>query len=136
MRNGRLLTEASPSDLLAFHGLPTLEDVFLKLCLDMDGVGDGSSTGTEGERQPPGFLAAQRAKNRQEPVVQQQQQPDFSEHGSRRPYRVYITLKKRTDLFTYPVDVSSLENGPFQSRFRTLIQSERGRREALQWCPT
>lgn len=33
MRHGRLLAEASPEDLLTQHGLETLEEVFLKLCM-------------------------------------------------------------------------------------------------------
>lgn len=33
MRHGRLLAEASPEDLLIEHGLETLEEVFLKLCM-------------------------------------------------------------------------------------------------------
>lgn len=32
MRFGRLLVQSNPEDLLAHHGLPTLEAVFLKLC--------------------------------------------------------------------------------------------------------
>ncbi|EFX78468.1 ABC protein, subfamily ABCH [Daphnia pulex] len=37
MRSGRLLAEESPENLLKNYGLPTLEEVFLKLCM-----GDGS----------------------------------------------------------------------------------------------
>ncbi len=33
MRQGRLLAEASPDQLMAEHALDTLEDVFLKLCM-------------------------------------------------------------------------------------------------------
>lgn len=33
MRNGRLLTENSPGNLLALHNMNSLEDVFLKLCV-------------------------------------------------------------------------------------------------------
>ena len=38
MRSGHLLAEESPQNLLSLHGLNTLEDVFLKLCMK-DGVG-------------------------------------------------------------------------------------------------
>ncbi|EFX78467.1 ABC protein, subfamily ABCH [Daphnia pulex] len=38
MRSGHLLAEESPHNLLSLHGLSTLEDVFLKLCMK-DGVG-------------------------------------------------------------------------------------------------
>lgn len=37
MRSGHLLAEESPQNLLSLHGLNTLEDVFLKLCMK-DGV--------------------------------------------------------------------------------------------------
>ena len=37
MRSGHLLAEESPQNLLSLHGLSTLEDVFLKLCMK-DGV--------------------------------------------------------------------------------------------------
>ncbi|XP_046646482.1 ABC transporter G family member 20-like isoform X3 [Daphnia pulicaria] len=37
MRSGHLLAEESPHNLLSLHGLSTLEDVFLKLCMK-DGV--------------------------------------------------------------------------------------------------
>jgi hypothetical protein len=33
MRSGRLLAEESPENLLKNYGLPTLEEVFLKLCM-------------------------------------------------------------------------------------------------------
>ena len=33
MRSGRLLVEDSPKNLLVFHEMTTLEDVFLKLCI-------------------------------------------------------------------------------------------------------
>lgn len=33
MRSGRLLVEESPNNLLCSHGLDSLEDVFLKLCV-------------------------------------------------------------------------------------------------------
>lgn len=33
MRNGRLLAEDSPSQLLNIYGMNTLEDVFLRLCV-------------------------------------------------------------------------------------------------------
>lgn len=33
MRSGHLLAEESPHNLLAMHGLISLEDVFLKLCV-------------------------------------------------------------------------------------------------------
>ena len=33
MRSGHLLAEESPNNLLAVHGLESLEDVFLKLCM-------------------------------------------------------------------------------------------------------
>ncbi len=36
MRSGRLLAEESPDTLLAQYNLPTLEDVFLKLCMKDD----------------------------------------------------------------------------------------------------
>jgi hypothetical protein len=36
MRSGRLLAEESPDTLLANYNLPTLEDVFLKLCMKDD----------------------------------------------------------------------------------------------------
>ena len=39
MRSGRLLAESPPLHLMETHGLPTLEDVFLKLC-QQDHVGD------------------------------------------------------------------------------------------------
>ena len=39
MRSGRLLAEAPPLDLMKAHSLPTLEDVFLKLC-ERDQVDD------------------------------------------------------------------------------------------------
>ena len=80
MRNGKLLAEAAPSDLLAVHRLPTLEDVFLKLCLDVD---SGEGMGSLAEKQLPGFLAAQRAKKVQESSRQQ-----TSNYGSTRRYMV------------------------------------------------
>lgn len=44
MRSGRLLAEESPENLLKDYRLPTLEDVFLKLCMkDKD---DGGLTST------------------------------------------------------------------------------------------
>jgi hypothetical protein len=36
MRSGRLLAEESPDKLLAYYNLPSLEDVFLKLCMKDD----------------------------------------------------------------------------------------------------
>lgn len=39
MRSGRLLAEESPQTLLRLHGLVSLEDVFLKLCMK-DRVGE------------------------------------------------------------------------------------------------
>ncbi|ELT92522.1 hypothetical protein CAPTEDRAFT_162923 [Capitella teleta] len=39
MRNGRLLAECSPEELIEKHNLPTLEDVFLELC-ERDQIGD------------------------------------------------------------------------------------------------
>lgn len=36
MRSGRLLAEESPATMLAHYNLPTLEDVFLKLCMKDD----------------------------------------------------------------------------------------------------
>lgn len=33
MRSGRLLAETSPSSLIQHFALPSLEDIFLKLCL-------------------------------------------------------------------------------------------------------
>lgn len=41
MRSGHLLAEESPQNLLSIHGLSTLEDVFLKLCMK-----DGSKMAT------------------------------------------------------------------------------------------
>jgi ABC-type glutathione transport system ATPase component len=61
VRNGALLAQASPESLLLAHRLPTLEDVFLKLCQSVEGLG-----GRNGHRVPNsegGFLAEQRAKN-------------------------------------------------------------------------
>lgn len=37
MRSGRLLAEESPENLLRNYRLPSLEDVFLKLCMKDDG---------------------------------------------------------------------------------------------------
>lgn len=37
MRSGRLLAEESPEKLLMDYGLPSLEDVFLKLCIKRTG---------------------------------------------------------------------------------------------------
>ena len=34
MRNGALLAEENPSKLMESYNLPTLEDVFLKLCMN------------------------------------------------------------------------------------------------------
>jgi hypothetical protein len=37
MRSGRLLTEESPENLLRDYNLPSLENVFLKLCMKDEG---------------------------------------------------------------------------------------------------
>ena len=46
MRNGKLLAEDSPLQLLSIYGLESLEDVFLKLCIkddkEINGGGDQS----------------------------------------------------------------------------------------------
>ena len=39
MREGRLLAETSPYSLIDHFAIPSLEDIFLKLCLE-DGGGD------------------------------------------------------------------------------------------------
>ena len=38
MRSGRLLVEESPNNLLYSHGLDSLEDVFLKLCVKSESM--------------------------------------------------------------------------------------------------
>jgi hypothetical protein len=43
MRDGRILAEDSPEDLLATHGVPTLEDVFLRICLSVDVTANGDA---------------------------------------------------------------------------------------------
>ncbi|XP_042891454.1 ABC transporter G family member 20-like [Penaeus japonicus] len=44
MRGGRLLAETSPSSLISHFGIPSLEDIFLKLCL-VDGSEDDLHSG-------------------------------------------------------------------------------------------
>lgn len=47
MRSGRLLAEESPENLLKDYRLPTLEDVFLKLCMkDVDNKDDAGLKAT------------------------------------------------------------------------------------------
>nr|CAH0113565.1 unnamed protein product [Daphnia galeata] len=42
MRGGRLLVEDSPGNLIRNYGLPSLEDIFLKICLKDDGKSSAS----------------------------------------------------------------------------------------------
>ncbi|XP_063959480.1 ABC transporter G family member 20-like isoform X2 [Lytechinus pictus] len=44
MRNGKILSEDSPQSLLEMHNLPTLEGIFLKLCM-----ADAQETGSNGD---------------------------------------------------------------------------------------
>lgn len=47
MRSGHLLAEESPHNLLTLHGLESLEDVFLKLCMkDVSSRGGGAAGGS------------------------------------------------------------------------------------------
>ncbi len=62
MRNGSLLAQASPESLLIAHRLPTLEDVFLKLCQSVEGLQKTRRGSAGADQQPVGFLASQRAK--------------------------------------------------------------------------
>ncbi len=36
MRSGRILVEGSPGQLMSVHNVQTLDDVFLKLCIEDD----------------------------------------------------------------------------------------------------
>lgn len=40
MRGGRLLAETSPMSLIEHFNIPSLEDIFLKLCLEDGGEDD------------------------------------------------------------------------------------------------
>ena len=53
MRNGKLLAEDSPMQLLTIYGLETLEQVFLKLCVKDE---KGSTTSMEQNCQKPPLL--------------------------------------------------------------------------------
>lgn len=55
MRNGRLLAEDSPEHMLTIHNLPTLEAVFLKLCMAESG---GAEEGAEAPTDPKDVVVA------------------------------------------------------------------------------
>jgi len=46
MRSGRLLVEESPNNLLYSHGVDSLEDVFLKLCVKSESMDTIKNTTT------------------------------------------------------------------------------------------
>ena len=56
MRNGKLLAEESPLQLLTIYGLVTLEQVFLKLCVKDDKESGSQSTNLDQNCQKPPML--------------------------------------------------------------------------------
>ena len=56
MRNGKLLAEDSPLQLLTIYGLETLEQVFLKLCIKDDKDSTTVSSSADQNCQKPPLL--------------------------------------------------------------------------------
>ena len=60
MRHGRLLAEDCPTSLLENYGLPTLEDVFLKLCIRDGRLNESSESVNEPKDEESGNEFLQR----------------------------------------------------------------------------